>query len=116
MRDPEQLKAKYALILRDREKHTDQTVDEFCRVHGIAPWTYYYWKRRLRQAPGPESTTLPVKKFLPIHVMRPPSPELRDFSPGCEIGFSNGMTMHFSGKMQLEDVSHIIRTVSSLHP
>jgi hypothetical protein len=115
MRDIQLLEAKYARILRERTQHADQSVDEFCRVHGIAPWTYYYWKRRLRQAPVSKGASLPVKNFLPLQLISP-SPKIANGEGGMkyEITFPNGVTVHLSGTMQREDHAVIIGTVAAI--
>jgi hypothetical protein len=110
MRTPEQLKAKYESILQEREKHSDQSINDFCKHRGIAPWTFYYWKKRLRKAPVCSPA---LRKFLPLQIM-PSAPMAANGSIAIdyEIRFSNGSMMRLSGKMQREDISFIIRTVA----
>ena len=109
--------ARYIRILKERERHTDQTVDEFCRNHGITPWSYYYWKRRLSQAPACDRASLPENKFLPVRIM----PSVATTGNGntiikYEMEFPNGITLRLSGSLQREDHVAVIGAVGGLRP
>jgi hypothetical protein len=113
MRTTEKLQAKYSLILREREKHSDQTVEDFCKRHGTTPWTYYYWKKKLGKisdsSPSPRS-------FLPVQVM-PPSPIFTSGGSSAldyELRFPNGCMMRLSGTLSREDIAAVIHTVAAL--
>ena len=109
--------ARYTRILKERERHTDQTVDEFCSEQGITPWIYYYWKRRLRQAPASNVASLPENKFLPVRIL--PSTATAgngDTVLKYEMEFPNGITVCLSGPLQREDHSTIISAVGGLRP
>jgi len=109
MRDTERLKAKYGMILQEREKHGDQSVEDFCKRYGISAWTFYYWKKRLRRA---SDCPLPIKRFVPIQVM-PSRSSSRDTVNDYEIRFPNGYAMRISGAMPREDISFIMRKIAA---
>jgi len=105
--------ARYARILKDRQHHTDQTVDEFCRIHGITPWIYYYWKRRLHPAPAGTTASLPEKRFLPVRILPPPASPAGNGDPVIkyEMEFPNGIRLRLSGALQAADHSAVIGAV-----
>ncbi len=112
MRDTEQLKAKYGLILREREKHGDQSVEDFCNRHGITPWRYYYWKKRLRKA---ADNFPPLRKVVPLQLTPSSRVCANDGSViDSEIKFSNGTMMRISGTIQREDFLALIETVAAV--
>jgi hypothetical protein len=113
MRDAQRLETKYTQILQDREKHPDQSVEEYCRGQGINPWSYYSWKKRLRRAP---KTAASEKKFLPVHVLPPASLENDEAVTTYEMAFPNGITMRLSGALRSADHATIIGTVGGLRP
>ena len=107
--------ARYARIFKERARHTDQSVDVFCRVHGITPWTYYYWKRRLRPAPTSTTASLPEKRFLPVRILPPASPAGNgDTVIKYEMEFPNGIRLRLSGALQREDHSAVIGAVAGV--
>jgi hypothetical protein len=114
MRESQQLAAKYAMLLQERKKHADQSVEEFCRGRGISPWTYYSWKKRLRQASN--DSTVP-KKFLPVQFISPtPTTTRAEGGTEYEIKFPNGITMRLMGALQGEDHSAIIGAIAGVRP
>jgi hypothetical protein len=111
---PQQLEARYSQILREREKHTDQSVEEFCRIRGISPWAYYSWKRRLRTKP---EISQRQKKFLPVQLIGPTAATgNNDSAKKYEITFPNGITLRLSGSLQREDHAAIIGAIAGVHP
>jgi hypothetical protein len=84
-------------------------LEHFCRKHGISPWTYYYWKKRL----GLQDTALrnqpPVRKaFLPVSI----SP-IHDASGFTEIRFREGTSIRFPGGFDKDLFRAIIEVLSS---
>lgn len=114
MRDAQPLEAKYSQILRDREKHAGQSVEEFCRDKGINPCTYYYWKKRLRKT---SEISANQKNFLPVDITIPPASSVNGGTAiTYEIGFPNGVAMRLSGALHHADHSIIIGAVARLRP
>jgi hypothetical protein len=109
--------ARYARILKDRERHNDQTVDEFCRIQGITPWIYYYWKRRLAGTPARAVASLPEKGFLPVRIL-PSSSIVGNVEPAItyEMEFPNGIRLRLSGALQVADHSAVIGAVGGVRP
>lgn len=113
MRDVQQIKTKYAMILRERAKYANQSVEEYCRGKGINPCTYYYWKKRL----GATAASAVQNKFLSVQVMQPtPSGDNGEAVIQYEIAFPNGITMRLSGALRHMDHSAIISAVGGLRP
>ena len=98
---------KYGLILLDREKHLDEPLPIFCKKHGISPWSYYYWKKRLGKLLA--CSVLP-KKFIPVTLEQ----SAQNFidKPRYTFRFSNGATLLISEKMDLLDLSQLVLTVA----
>jgi hypothetical protein len=113
MREAQQLETKYTRILQDREKHPDQSVEEYCRDQGISPWSYYSWKKRLRREPKTASIE---KKFLPVHVLPRASLENDEAVIHYEIAFPNGITMRLSGSLRSADHAAIIGAAGAVEP
>ena len=65
-------------------RRSDESQAGFARRHGIQPWTFWYWCRKL--APTPTSSTADV--FVPVRV----SPE--GPAPVLEIVFTGGARLH----------------------
>ena len=54
-----------------RFRDSGLSVPAFCDREGVAVASYYAWRRRLHQADDP--ATEPEPRFVPIHVVSPPS-------------------------------------------
>lgn len=104
------LEARYSQILREREKHADQSVKKFCRSQGISPWTYYSWKKRLRTK---AKISADQKKFLPVQLMGPTVADVRnDTGIKYEIEFPNGITLRLTGGLHHEDHTAVIGSIA----
>ena len=111
MKKSEILRAKYEAIVRERVRHSDQPLEEFCRQHGIKPWTFYYWKKVLRKSP---KSSYAQGNFIPLRVASPLPPVQDAPVLSYEIRFSNGGSVHISGRLDLTDLTGIIRSVAGV--
>jgi hypothetical protein len=99
------LQKKYTFIVKDREKHPGQSVASFCKSHGITPWCFYYWQKRLK-------STLSIQrdKFIPVSVYSPTVQ--RGKSQRYAIRFPSGETLGISGdfdRAQIRELVDILR-------
>jgi len=106
---PQLLKRKYALLIEERSKHPDQSVETFCRVHGITVWCYYYWRKRLSSR-----TLKPVSReqFVPVNISPSPSLVSRGNTPRYALRFPSGITLGISGDF---DRNHVVELVGILN-
>lgn len=51
-----------------RWQASDETQAGFARRHGIPPWTFWYWCRKLTAA---DEASPPTPAFVPVHVTEP---------------------------------------------
>lgn len=100
------LKRKFAAIIQERQKYPDQSVEEFCRAHGITPWCYYYWRKRLKPKANP---LVPRERFVPVNVL--PSPVFHGATQRYAIRFPSGVTLGVTGDF---DRNHVVELVGIL--
>lgn len=94
------------------------TVREFCSNEGIAPATYYYWRKKLRNRKG-------KKDFIPLIVKSPESSltqgynrdtSHRDYQPGqtaddhalLELLYPNGTLLRIKNDLDLAHLRALI--------
>jgi hypothetical protein len=106
--NPLLLKRKYAAIIAERQKHPDQSVETFCRAHGIKVWCYYYWRKRL---PALAIKSVSREQFVPVNVSPSPSPVYRGNTPRYALRFPSGITLGISGDF---DRAHVVELVGIL--
>lgn len=78
------------------------TQKAFCREKGIALSTLQFWLRRHRHQQSNESA--PV--FMPLAVSSAPEVDVR--SCGCVIEYPNGVTIRFSGPVNISLLTQLI--------
>jgi hypothetical protein len=93
----------YRTLLQERSQNTSVPLARFCRNHGISPWTYYYWKKRL----GYAETVQPSPTFVPVSVV----PAHKD-QPYIEVHLREGTVIRISGGYDKDIFRSIIETVS----
>ena len=95
------LRAKYALLLKQREQAPEVPLERFCRKHEISLWTYYHWKKRL----GDIATTpvLRTEPFVPV-VMERREPESIAWA---EIRYPNGISLRCTGNFSTEALASV---------
>jgi hypothetical protein len=101
----------YRTLLRKRTLDSSVPLERFCRKHGISPWTFYYWKRRLgeKDTVYQNQYTPPTRpSFVPISVT--PAQEGSGF---MEVQLREGIVIRFPGGFDKEIFRAIIETVSS---
>jgi len=101
------LRRKYAAIIQERQKHPGQSVETFCRAHGITPWRYYYWRKRLKAKANP---LIPREQFVPVNIL--PSPVCHGATQRYAIRFPSGVTLGISGDF---DRNHVVELVGILN-
>lgn len=71
-----------------------QTVEQYCREHGIDKAVYYYWHKRLQKQHGPSG-------FIPLNI--------RDAgSTDTELRFPNGVSIVFNGPVSAVMLKELI--------
>lgn len=60
----------------------------FARRHRVPPWTFWYWSRKLLQAPSSELGTVAASTFVPIHVVPETAVDV------LEVLFAGGDRLH----------------------
>ena len=92
------------------------TVREFCSNEGIAPSTFYYWKKKLRgHSPKKEFIPLVVKPSLPAQGNRN-TPGRRSHPVGhtiedhvlLELVYPNGTLLRIKDELDLADLKALI--------
>jgi hypothetical protein len=91
-----------ALIQEFLSRHTTQKA--FCHEKGIALSTLQYWLRRHRHQQSNEST--PV--FIPLAVSSAPEVDSRSY--GCVIEYPSGVTIRFSGPVNITLLTQLVLT------
>jgi hypothetical protein len=89
-----------ALIQEFLSQNTTQKA--FCREKGIALSTLQFWLRRHRLQQSNESA--PV--FIPLAVTSTPDVDSRAY--GCVIEYPNGVTIRFSGPVNITLLTQLI--------
>ena len=95
------LQAKYARILKQRERRPEVPLDRFCRQNGISLWTYYYWKKRLSDTPTTQ--VLRAGPFVPVVIERR-EPESIAWA---EVRYPNGILLRCTGNHSHEELAFL---------
>lgn len=90
------LREKYARILKQREQSPEVPLERFCRRHGISPWTYYYWKKRLEDTLTTQ--VMRPKPFVPVVMERLDL----ESGPWAEVRYPNGILLRCTGNHSKE--------------
>jgi hypothetical protein len=96
--------------LLERQKESGLSIRSFCSNEGIAPSTFYYWKKKIfRDTPG--------QRFIPLVVQVPgatvyPTPGRPD-NPGMdnvplEISYPNGTTLRIRQTLDLSGLRSLV--------
>lgn len=101
------------LAILERHRESGLTVSDFCTNEGIAPATFYNWKKKLRDNNE--------KRFIPINVRNTPTvapianintgrPENNQSSNECilEIGYPNGTLLRVKNDLGLLHLKALI--------
>ena len=54
--------------LVSRWRASDESQASFARRHGVAPWTFWYWCRKLSSEGSPGTGRAPAAPFVPVRV------------------------------------------------
>ena len=87
--------------LVSRWRASDESQASFARRHGVAPWTFWYWSRKLSSNGPTEAGRAPAAPFVPVRVM--PDPE----AGVVEIVLPTGERVRVSAGASVE----LVRTV-----
>lgn len=77
-------------------------VHDFCRSEGVAPQSFYLWKRRLgsasqrRACDPPEFLPVRLAPSAPVEIVLPSGAALR-LSPGCDLAFVRSLVQTLTG-------------------
>jgi len=99
----------YRTLLQERTQDPSIPLERFCRKHGISPWTYYYWKKRLgpkdtvHKKPEPPAST----SFVPVSVI----PAHKN-QPYMEVRLREGTVIRISGGYDKDIFRSIIEAIS----
>ena len=101
----------YRTLLQERSRDTSVPLARFCRKHGIGPWTYYYWKKRLghKDTVHKKQDTSASTSFVPVSVI----PAHKDL-PYMEVRLRDGTVIRIHGGYDKDIFRSIIETVSSV--
>lgn len=101
------------LAILERHKESGLTVNDFCSNEGIAPATFYNWKKKLRDNKA--------KRFIPIEVRNSPTlatganinPCGQENNLPCnngilEIGYPNGTVLRIKNDLDLLHLKALI--------
>lgn len=107
------LQARYESILQTRTMHPDIPIEKFCKDQGITPWTYYYWRKRLRKKVNPVSTG---STFIPLTVTPPRQQQQPSFTEkiSCEIIFPSGCRVVTKDTLDTMGLTVLLRTVAGI--
>ena len=98
--------------LQERQRESGLTVRGFCSNEGIAPSSFYYWKKKLRnEANGKRFIPLVVKSagesFNPF-LQSELSQGQRVDGPLLEITYPNGITLRVKNDMDLAHLRALV--------
>jgi transposase-like protein len=97
-------------VLLERQKESGLSVKSFCSNEGIAPSTFFYWRKKLRKE-GPDG------RFIPLLVRAPGSAEypasIRQPATGMdntslEITYPNGATLRIKQTLDLAGLRSLV--------
>ena len=104
-----QKETRFRELLAEQQE-SGLTIKDFCYNHGIAPATFYYWKKRLTQKPG-------RKNFIPL-IVKPSGIDLSkgsaysEMSTGkealLEVVFPNGTILRVKHDLDLVHLRALI--------
>ena len=98
--------------LQDRQKESGLSVRGFCSNEGIAPSSFYYWKKKLRnKANGKRFIPLVVKSegtsINPFTQSELPQGQRAD-DPPLEITYPNGITLRVKNDLDLAHLRALV--------
>jgi transposase-like protein len=103
--------SKFARLI-ERQRESGLTVRSFCSNEGIAPSTFYYWQKKIRNEAG-------EKRFIPLVVKSPGAAfnpvTQRESAEGqkgdgflLEITYPNGITLRIKNDLDLARLRALI--------
>jgi transposase-like protein len=51
-------------------KQFSGTIESYCRINGITPATFYYWRKKFSQATKHRINAPAISSFIPVEVVR----------------------------------------------
>ncbi len=104
-------KSKF-LELHRRQQQSGLTVKEFCYNEAVAPSTFYYWKKKLRQKSNPDFIPLvvnPTQAFHNQHQANQRSvPQSEEADALLELVYPNGTRLRFRQDIALTQLRSLI--------
>jgi hypothetical protein len=92
------------LVARWRE--SDESGASFARRHRVRPWVFWYWSRKLSEAPGSGSRSATSSPFVPVRVV----PEA---TTGIEIVLASGDRVHVREGASADQVRAVVAALRS---
>jgi transposase-like protein len=96
--------AYYRRILSQRSPGA--TVEQFCKTHGIHPWTYYFWRKKLGIVKA-EPRLLPAIDSTPSFITVSPRTHEHALSNTTKVALPNGISIQFPAALTAEQLQVI---------
>lgn len=97
-------------VLLERQKESGLSVKSFCSNEGLAPSTFFYWRKKLRKE-GPDGRFIPLLVRAPGSSVSPTSAEKNnsgiDHTP-LEITYPNGTTLRVRQTLDLAGLRSLV--------
>ena len=97
-------------VVLERQKESGLSVKSFCSNEGIAPSTFFYWRKKLRKE-GPDGRFIPLLVRAPGSIAYPTSGQMpapvADNTP-LEITYSNGTTLRIRQTLDLAGLRSLV--------
>jgi transposase-like protein len=98
---------RYQRIIELRQREPQTRLNDFCRKHGISPWTYYFWRKRLAER---ESNAPKVQQPAFVAVATDSS---STYPSGFEIVFPTGVILRSTGALSRQILQEIVSVLGS---
>ena len=110
MKNSDALEKKYAAIIHERTKHTDQPIVLFCKNRGVKPQSFYYWKNKLTKSKDSSSTQ---NKFVPVKMPVPAPFATMNDNHFYEIRFPNGSQVNIPCSIAVDTLTQVLHSVAT---
>jgi hypothetical protein len=87
-------------------RHRDESGGSFARRHRVRPWVFWYWSRKLSEAPRSTPSRTESSTFVPVRVV----PE---GATGIEIVFASGDRVHVREGASADQVRAVVSALRS---
>ena len=98
---------RYWQAVIERQRTSGQNIVGFCSQEGLAPASFYAWKRRLRPRPGTRRTSA-SQALVPVKIVSDPSAG----NGNLEIRWPSGVVLHIEG-CDVQAIGAVVAALSS---